>query len=86
MDCFYCASLWVSAGVTVLVGTPSKDWVLVWLGLSGGACVLNRVGTEPVVIEKLGGTEDGLLRTESGQGTGGSDSGTGANTSDATAR
>jgi hypothetical protein len=23
MDCFYCASLWVSAGVTVLVGTPS---------------------------------------------------------------
>ena len=71
MDCFYCSSLWVSAGATILLGAPPKDWVLVWLGLSGAACVLNRVGMEPVVIERLGGTQDGLLRKESGAGTGG---------------
>jgi hypothetical protein len=79
MDCFYCSSLWISAVVTFGLGTPAKDWVLVWLGLSGAACLLNRMGTEPVVIERLGGTEDGLLRTESGEGTGSSgDGGTGA--------
>jgi len=69
MDCFYCSSLWVSAGATLLLGAPPRDWVLVWLGLSGAACVLNRVGTEPVVVERLGGTQDGLLRTESGEST-----------------
>ncbi|HZI58945.1 MAG TPA: DUF1360 domain-containing protein, partial [Verrucomicrobiae bacterium] len=68
MDCFYCSSLWVSAAATVLLGVRPKDWVLVWLGLSGAACVLNRIGNEPVVVERLGGAEDGLLRRESEEG------------------
>lgn len=80
MDCFYCSSLWVSAGTTFLLRVSLKDWLLMWLGLSGAACVLNRIGTEPVVVETLGGMHDGLLRTESGKSTDGSE--TGASTGD----
>jgi hypothetical protein len=65
MDCFYCSSLWVSAAATVLLGARPKARVLVWLGLSGAACLLNGFRSEPVLVERLEGTEDGLLRTES---------------------
>jgi hypothetical protein len=67
MDCFYCLSLWVSAVVTVAIATSVKDGFLMWLGLSGAACLLDRAGREPVVIERLSenrGEEDVLLRAE----------------------
>jgi hypothetical protein len=43
LDCFYCLSLWVSAPVSVLIVDGWRRWVLVWLALSGGAIVLERV-------------------------------------------
>jgi hypothetical protein len=76
MDCFYCTSLWVSAAAALVLAPAAKDWPLLWLALSGAACLLHRAGQQPVVVERLGenqgGTEDALLRTESGEGTGGS--------------
>jgi hypothetical protein len=53
LDCFYCLSLWISAGVTFFLGPPLRDWILVWLALSGAACLLDRIGRDPVVIRPL---------------------------------
>jgi hypothetical protein len=79
MDCFYCTSLWVAAAAALAIESTPRDWVLVWLAISGAACLLNRVGQEPVLVERLGenqrGTEDALLRTESGESTGGDSAG-----------
>jgi hypothetical protein len=69
MDCFYCASLWVAAPAALAVAPDVRHWVLAWLALSGAACLLDRLGSSPVMLERIanlqGGPEDGLLRTES---------------------
>lgn len=57
MDCFYCLSLWVAAGVTVVLGPNLRDGVLVWLALSGAACLLDRLGRDPVTIQPVQGDE-----------------------------
>jgi hypothetical protein len=79
MDCFYCTSLWVAAPVAFALEARPLDWVLLWLAISGAACLLNRIGQEPVLVERLsenpGGTDDALLRTESGEGAGGGSTG-----------
>jgi hypothetical protein len=70
MDCFNCLSLWVSAAVTSIVRPAPWDWPLVWLGLAGAACLLERIAREPVVIQQLEseGESHAVLRTESGEG------------------
>jgi hypothetical protein len=72
MDCFNCLSLWVAAGVTAIVRPSRWDWPLVWLGLAGAACLLERIAREPVVIQQLEpeGASNAVLRTESGEGAG----------------
>lgn len=70
MDCFNCSSLWVAAPLAWwLAGTPG-DGIVIWLALSGAACLLERVTAERLVIQPLGagaqGETDGMLRTESG--------------------
>jgi hypothetical protein len=42
-ECFYCLSLWVSAPVSALLANGWSDGMLLWLGLSGGAIVIERV-------------------------------------------
>lgn len=69
MDCFYCLSLWVAAPLAFFVGREPIDVILAWLALSGGACLLERVGQDPVVIQPLSHlhepeTSDGMLRSE----------------------
>lgn len=47
MDCFYCTSLWVAAPLTLWL---SDDWparTVLWLAVSGGAIVIDRVLPEP---------------------------------------
>lgn len=44
MDCFHCLSMWFAAPLAFTVGR-SRDTVLVWLALSGGACLLERIGS-----------------------------------------
>src|SRR5690348_12308552 len=40
MDCFYCLSIWVAAPVALTVAPRRRDTPLVWLALSGAACLL----------------------------------------------
>lgn len=68
LDCFYCLSLWVAAPVALAVARDPLEWLLAWLGLSGAACLLERLGPAqpPPVLEPLNleGDSDELLRTE----------------------
>lgn len=76
LDCFYCLSLWVAAPVALAVARDPLEWLLAWLGLSGAACLLERLGPAappsvlPVLeLPDLEGDHDELLRTET-RGTG----------------
>jgi hypothetical protein len=42
LDCFYCLSLWIAAPFAVILGAAWRERVLLWLALSGAACLLER--------------------------------------------
>jgi len=42
MDCFYCLSIWVAAPLSLVAARRRRDVPLVWLALSGAACLLER--------------------------------------------
>lgn len=44
MDCFQCLSLWSAIPFAFAVTRSLPEWVLVWLALSGAACLLERFG------------------------------------------
>ena len=46
LDCFYCLSLWVAIPFAVAIAGNLKESVLLWLALSGGAVLLERVTSE----------------------------------------
>ena len=50
MDCFNCLSLWIAAPAAFLVSRRPLLWVLSWLAISDGACLLERLGEKPIVI------------------------------------
>lgn len=68
MDCFKCLSLWIAAPAGLFVARRPLEWLFAWLALSGAACLLERVGQEPVAtpadIQPLEGELDPVLRTE----------------------
>jgi len=69
MDCFQCLSLWVALPMALFVSTKPVEILFAWLALSGAACLLERIGQEPVVIQPItesteGGTNVGMLRSE----------------------
>lgn len=69
LDCFNCLSLWVGAAIALLITREPIDLLLVWLALSGAACLLERLGRDPSIIHPLmrgpeGDTSDGVLRSE----------------------
>jgi hypothetical protein len=43
LDCFYCLSLWVSAPIAWFIGRTWPERVLLWLALSAGAILIERV-------------------------------------------
>jgi hypothetical protein len=45
LDCFYCLSLWVALPFTLGIGETNKEKLLLWLALSGGAILLERLTT-----------------------------------------
>ena len=51
MDCFNCLSLWIAALAALFVSRRPLEWLMSWLAVSGGACLLERLGREPVVIQ-----------------------------------
>lgn len=70
MDCFNCLSLWIAAVATLFVTRRPLEWLVGWLAISGAACLLERLGQKPVVIEPAveapeGEMED-VLRSEEG--------------------
>ena len=44
MDCFNCLSLWIAAPAALFVSTAPLTWLVSWLSVSGGACLLERLG------------------------------------------
>jgi hypothetical protein len=77
MDCFNCLSLWVAAPAALFVSRKPLEWLFCWLALSGGACLLERIGHEPVVIQPMSQLKEGdsndVLRSETHGTTGQSD-------------
>jgi Protein of unknown function (DUF1360) len=53
MDCFNCLSLWIAAPAALLLSYRPLPWAVGWLALSGGACLLERWGGKPVLIESV---------------------------------
>ena len=68
MDCFYCLSLWIAAPAALFVSRQPVEWAVCWLALSGAACLLERSGHDPVVIQPVlepeEGDTDNVLRPE----------------------
>lgn len=62
MDCFQCLSLWVAAPIACFVTRSLPEAIMVWLALSGAACLLERLGQKPVIIEPI--SEDKEIDTE----------------------
>lgn len=58
LDCFYCLSLWVSAPLAWVVGEGVKERILLWLALSGGAILLERVTKHSTQINQTVFYED----------------------------
>ena len=68
MDCFNCLSLWIAAPAALFVSRSPMEWLLTWLALSGGACLLERIVKEPEIIQTMPqsaeGEIDNVLRSE----------------------
>lgn len=68
MDCFNCLSLWVAAPAAFFVSRKLLGWTFSWLALSGAACLLERLGHEPVMIQRVSQEREGevndVLRSE----------------------
>ena len=68
IDCFDCLSLWIAAPTAFFVTRKPLDVLLTWLALAGAACLLERMGQEPVVIQRVSqpreGDVDDVLRSE----------------------
>jgi hypothetical protein len=48
LGCFYCLSLWVALPFAFGLSTQWGERLIVWLALSGAACLLERVGRQAV--------------------------------------
>ena len=64
MDCFNCLSLWIAAPLALFVSVAPLTWAVSWLALSGGACLLERVGAQSGAVTQSPHTEerDDVLR------------------------
>lgn len=52
LDCFYCLSLWVAVAPGWLLGHTWVERILLWLALSAGAILLERISAERPQPEK----------------------------------
>ena len=62
MDCFNCLSIWIAAPFAFFVSVRPAEVFVTWLALSGAACLLERTGQQPVLMQELPanpGTEEG---------------------------
>jgi hypothetical protein len=54
MDCFYCLSVWVAAPLGFVVTRRRGHLLVTWLGLSAGACLIERL-TSPAAADPVEG-------------------------------
>src|SRR3569833_552596 len=68
LDCVGCMSLWLALPASVWVSRRFAEFIPTWLALSGAAFLLERIGSEPLIVERFtqpeGVPNDELLRTE----------------------
>jgi hypothetical protein len=64
MDCLNCLSLWVAAPAAFLLTRTPSVWVMSWLAISGGACMLQRLVEKPfadnTISRQIEGDDDVL--------------------------
>jgi hypothetical protein len=68
-DCFNCLSLFVAAPAALFVSREPVVWGFAWLGLSGGACLLERLGQASALTDPFAQPLEGdvdVLRFETG--------------------
>jgi hypothetical protein len=53
MDCFYCLSIWTAAPVAAAVARRPREAPLIWLALTGAACLLERATNEKGDLDVL---------------------------------
>jgi hypothetical protein len=53
MDCFYCLSVWVAAPLSVGVARTRRADPIVWLALSGAACLLEQATRAPALDPRV---------------------------------
>lgn len=45
LDCFYCLSVWVAFPLAIVIGGGWKERIFLWLAMSAGAILLERLTT-----------------------------------------
>ena len=70
VDCFYCLSLWIAAVFAWMLGATMKESLVLWVAMSGGAILLERVTKRREPLEPLLWEDDSnaLLRKNSSNG------------------
>ncbi|HEX8989730.1 MAG TPA: hypothetical protein VF816_17360 [Rhodocyclaceae bacterium] len=58
LDCFNCLSLWTSAPIAWMAATGWMQGILLWLAISGGAMLLERITAEPPAAAQAYYVED----------------------------
>ena len=64
MDCFNCLSVWIAAPTALFAARGPAGWLIGWLAISGGACLLERLGGGVAAAQDLEGEIDHVLRPE----------------------
>ncbi|MCI0606653.1 DUF1360 domain-containing protein [bacterium] len=72
IDCFHCLSFWVAAPIAFFVSQKPVIVLFTWLALSGAACLLERIGQKPVIIQPMdqeneGEIDYGMLRSKTNE-------------------
>jgi hypothetical protein len=64
LDCFQCSSVWIAAPFALWLGDGWGERLLLWLALSAGAILLERIPEPASTAYFEGEADDVVLRTE----------------------
>jgi len=59
LDCSLCLSVWVAMPLAFFVDREFPAVAVIWLAISGGACLLERIGQPGVTLSRLPENEGG---------------------------
>lgn len=58
LSCFYCCSVWVSAPFAIYLGNNWEEKFILWLAISGAACLVEKATTKNQETKKADYYED----------------------------